>query len=179
MEPEQQPLGLDPELEKSLLDYKGNLTSEVRVQLLDLLHCIAQCNLGDRKDLKKLVGIALELLDNAQRYNTGMEVEFRWRIEGSVLMVTIRNRASKINAERLMEAVDSIERMTPEQIALAFRKQLTNEQFGAAGGAGLGMLQIAKKVGKKITADVQPVRMDEFICTSQVSADLGPNLKRA
>ena len=179
MENKKRSTGLDAELEKSLLDYKGNLTSEVRVQLLDLLHCIAQCNLGDRKDLKKLVGIALELLDNAQRYNTGQEVEFRWHIEGSVLMVTIRNRSSRANAERLLDAVNSIERMSPEQIALAFRKQLTNEQFGEGGGAGLGMLQIAKKIGKNITADARPVKMDEFICTSQVSADLGTGLKRA
>lgn len=179
MENEKQPTGLDPELEKSLLAYKGNLTSEVRIQLLDLLHCIAQCNLGERKDLKKLVGIALELLDNAQRYNSGKEVEFRWHIEGPVLMVTIRNRASRSNAERLLDAVNSIERMSPEQIALAFRKQLTNEQFGEAGGAGLGILQIAKKIGKKITAEVRPLKLDEFICTSQVSADLGSDLKRA
>ena len=179
MKNEKLPSGLDPELEKSLLDYKGNLTSEVRVQLLDLLHCIAQCNLGERKDLKKLVGIALELLDNAQRYNAGKEVEFRWYIEGSVLVVAISNRASRANAERLLDAVSSIERMNPEQIALAFRKQLTNEQFGEAGGAGLGILQIAKKIGKNITAEVTPVKMDEFICTSQVSADLGTDLKRA
>ncbi len=179
MEPKKQPSNIDAELERSLLDYKGNLTSEVRVQLLDLLHCIAQCNLGERKDLKKLVGIALELLDNAQRYNTGEDVEFRWHIEGSVLIVTIRNRASRANAERLLDVVNSIERMSPEQIALAFRKQLTNEQFGEGGGAGLGMLQIAKKIGKNISADVQPVKRDEFICTSQVSADLGADLKRA
>ena len=170
---------LDPELEKSLLEYKGNLTSDVRVQLLDLLHCIALCNLGRRSDLKKLVGIALELLDNAQRYNVGPDVEFRWYIDGSTLVVSIRNRASRADAERLMEAVRTIERMSHEQIVLAFKKQLTSDGFGAKGGAGLGMLQIAKKIGKNITADVKPLKLDEFLCTSQVSADLGAKFKRA
>lgn len=170
--------GLDPELEKSLLEYKGNLTSDVRLQLLDLLHCIALCNLGQRNDLKKLVGIALELLDNAQRYNVGPDVEFRWHIDGSTLVVTIRNRASRSDAERLMEAVRSIEQMSHEQIVLAFKRQLTNDGFGEKGGAGLGMLQIAKKIGKNITANVQPGKQDEYICTSQVSADLGAGFKR-
>lgn len=170
---------IDPELEKSLLEYQGNLTSDVRLQLLDLLHCIALSNLGKRTDLKKLVGIALELLDNAQRYNSGPEVDFRWRIESSTLVVTICNRANRTDAERLMEAVRSIQSMTHEQIVLAFRHQLTNDGFGAKGGAGLGMLQIAKKIGKNITAQVTPVKHDEFICMSQVSAELGKDLKRA
>lgn len=170
---------IDPELEKSLLEYQGNLTSDVRLQLLDLLHCIALCNLGRRNDLKKLVGIALELLDNAQRYNSGPEVDFRWRIEGSTLVVTICNRANRNDAERLMTAVNAIQSMTHEQIVLAFRRQLTDDGFGEKGGAGLGMLHIAKKIGKNITAEVRRLKYDEFICTSQVSADLGSDLKRA
>ena len=171
--------GVDPELEKSLLEYQGNLTSDVRLQLLDLLHCIALCNLGRRTDLKKLVGVALELLDNAQRYNSGPEVDFRWRIEGSTLVVTICNRADRSDAERLMTAVNAIQSMTPEQIVLAFRQQLTNEGFGEKGGAGLGMLNIAKKIGKNITAEIRPLLNDEFICMSQVSAELGTDFKRA
>lgn len=171
--------GIDPELERSLLEYQGNLTSAVRLQLLDLLHCVALSNLGRRTDLKKLVGIALELLDNAQRYNSGPEVDFRWRIEGSTLVVTISNRANRTDAERLMAAVTSIQSMTHEQIVLAFRRQLTDDGFGEKGGAGLGMLQIAKKIGKNITAEVTLVKHDEFICMSQVCADLGKDLKRA
>ncbi len=170
---------IDPELEKSLLEYQGNLTSDVRLQLLDLLHCIALCNLGRRSDLKKLVGIALELLDNAQRYNSGPEVDFRWRIDGSTLVVTISNRANRTDAERLMQAVTSIQNMTHEQIILAFRQQLTDDGFGEKGGAGLGMLHIAKKIGKNIKAEVRAVEDGEFICMSQVSAELGGYIKGA
>lgn len=167
------------DLEQSLLEYKGQLTSEVRLQLIDLLKCIAVCNLGRRSDLKKLVGIALELLDNAQRYNASKDVDFRWHIEDDQLVVTIQNRASKADADRLMEAVQAIERMTPEQIALAFKEQLMNEGFGNRGGAGLGMLQIARKIGKSITAKVIPMESDQFLCTSQVSTALDPGRKLA
>lgn len=166
------------ELEKSLLDYKGVLSSDVRVQLLDLLHCIAQDNLGRRTDLKRLVGIALELLDNAQRYNVSKDVDFRWHVEANNLVVTIRNRACRTDAERLMEAVQAIQRMNPEEIALAFKRQLTDDGFGPKGGAGLGMLHIAKKIGNNITANVEHVNTDEYLCTSQVVATLNPRAKR-
>ncbi|HEX2616669.1 MAG TPA: DUF6272 family protein [Flavobacteriales bacterium] len=165
-------------MEKNLLQYKGQLTSEVRVQLLDLINCIALFNLGQRNDLKRLVGIALELLDNAQRYNASGDVDFHWHIENEVLIVTIANKASREDAQRLVDSVETIGRMTPEEISDAFKKQLMNEQFGEKGGAGLGMLQIARKVGNNITADIRPGSGDTFICRSTVSADLNQK-KRA
>lgn len=164
-------------MEKSLLEYKGQLTSEVRVQLLDLLKCIALCNLGQRSDLKKLVGIALELLDNAQRYNASENVDFRWHVEGTHLVVTIRNKASKRDAERLMESVRTIAAMTPEAVTAAFKNQLLNEGYGEKGGAGLGMLQIARKVGRNIKAEIEPLDPNEFICTSVVSTELAALLR--
>lgn len=160
------------ELEKNLLEYKGQLSSEVRIQLLDLLKCIALLNLGPRSDLKKLIGIALELLDNAQRYNARNDVDFRWHIADGQLVVTITNTASSEDARRLMEAVRAIERMSPEDITEAFKRQLLEEGFSEKGGAGLGMLQIARKVGNNITAEIKALRPDEYRCTSTVSTAL-------
>ncbi|MBK9418654.1 MAG: hypothetical protein IPN62_15565 [Flavobacteriales bacterium] len=80
-------------MEKNILEYKGQLSSEVRIQLLDLLQCIALCNLGPRSDRRSFIGIALELLDNAERYNSSTGWDFIWRIDGDQLVVTIRNKA--------------------------------------------------------------------------------------
>ncbi len=154
----------------NLLQYAGQLSSEVRIQLLDLLKVVSLANLGARNDLKKLCGIALELLDNAQRYGNAHDVSFEWRIEGHSLVVTIKNRAERKDAERLKKIVDDINAMTPEQVAEAFRAQLTNEQFGEKGGAGLGMLQIAKRTGGRIHAEIEPTDEGAFLCISQVEA---------
>lgn len=166
-------------LEQSLLEYKGQLSSEVRIQLLDLLNCIALFNLGPRNDLKKLVGIALELLDNAQRYNSSDDVDFRWHIEDTTLVVTIRNKAKRENAERLVDSVRNIAQMSPEEVTAAFKKQLMNNEFGELGGAGLGMLQIARKVGRNITAHIEPTLTDEYLCTSMVTTELDRTIKKA
>lgn len=162
-------------MHKNLLEYQGQLSSEVRIQLIDLLQCIALCNLGPRNDLKKLVGVALELLDNAQRYNAGDDVDFTWHIAGEHLVVRVTNRASGQDAERLVNAVERIARMSPEEIARAFREQMLNEGFGEKGGAGLGMLQIARKVGNSISARVEALSENVFLCRSEVSAPLNLN----
>ena len=87
-------------------------------------------------------------------------------------MITIRNKANKKDAERLMGSVTAIAAMTPEAVTAAFKNQLINEGYGEKGGAGLGMLQIARKVGRNIKANIQPLSLDEFICTSVVSTQL-------
>lgn len=156
------------------IQYQGQLSSEVRIQLLDLLKAISLANLGQRNDLKKLCGIALELLDNAQRYRSSGGVSFEWRIEDHMLVVSISNTAAREDAERLLKTVDDINSMTPEQVADAFRAQLTNDEFGAKGGAGLGMLQIAKRTGSRLNARIEATSTDEFLCVSEVAASLNP-----
>lgn len=156
----------------NLIQYEGQLSSEVRIQLLDLLKAVSLANLGKRNDLKKLCGIALELLDNAQRYLSSGSVSFQWKIEGQTLVVMIQNRADQKDAERLLRTVESINAMTAEEVSAAFREQLTNEEFGEKGGAGLGMLQIARKVGSRLNARVEKTPGTEYICTSEVAADL-------
>ncbi|MBS1943477.1 MAG: hypothetical protein JST38_21650 [Bacteroidetes bacterium] len=159
-------------MNKNLLEYQGQLSSEVRVQLITLLQCIALYNLGKRSDLKRLVGIALELLDNAQRYNVGSDVDFTWHIANGELIVQVTNRAVGSDAERLLKSVADIARMTPEEVNAAFKQQMQEEGFGDKGGAGLGMLQIARKSGNQIRAYAEPVDNDLFICRSEVSASL-------
>ncbi len=164
-------------MDKSLLEYQGQLSSEVRIQLITLLQCIALCNLGPRGDLKKLVGVALELLDNAQRYNVGTDVDFTWHIANGELVVRVTNHAVGHDAERLVKAVGNIARMSPEEVTAAFKKQLQEEGYGEKGGAGLGMLHIARKVGNSIRAFAEPIANGVYVCRSEVSAPL--NLKKA
>lgn len=163
---------LNGALMENLIQYEGQLSTEVRIQLLDLLKVVSLANLGKRNDMKKLTGIALELLDNAQRYCSSGGIGFEWRIEGDLLVVTIRNNAAREDAERLQKTINDINSMTPDQVADAFRAQLTNEQFGAKGGAGLGMLQIAKKTGSRLQARITPVNTAEYECVSEVAASL-------
>ncbi|HRH39125.1 MAG TPA: DUF6272 family protein [Flavobacteriales bacterium] len=156
-------------MNKKLVQYAGHLNSEVRLQLLDLVKVMSLANLGERSDLKRLCNIAIELLDNAQRYSSARDVAFQWHVVDQVLMVEIRNRASREDAERLLQIVGEINAMTAAEIATAFRAQLTNEQFGDKGGAGLGMLQIAKRTGARINATLEQTTNEEFLCTSEVA----------
>lgn len=165
-------------MKKNLLLYEGELSGDVRVQLIDLLKCIALSNLGQRSDLKKLVGVALELLDNAHRYNASTDVAFEWNIVGNELVVTISNTASRADAQRLERAVRSVQEMTADEITAAYKHQMTEEGFGEKGGAGLGILQIARKVGNKLDVKITSLRPDQCVCSTVVTAPLAQEQKR-
>ncbi|MBK9418655.1 MAG: hypothetical protein IPN62_15570 [Flavobacteriales bacterium] len=75
--------------------------------------------------------------------------------------------------------MSKIAAMSPEEITDAFKRQMTEEGYGEKGGAGLGMLQIARRVGKNIRAEISPLHSDEFLCTSTVCTHLPADRKRA
>ena len=129
-------------MDNSTTRYEGQLTSEVRIQLTDLVKAVAIANIGKRPNIKKLCGIAIEMLDNAQRYCSDGNVKFSWELDGTHLVISIENQASSKDAHRLLNSVDAVNRMSAEEITAAFRAQLTNGEFGEKGGAGLGLLDI-------------------------------------
>ncbi len=161
-------------MDNSTTRYEGQLTSEVRIQLTDLVKAVALANMGKRPNIKKLCGIAIEMLDNAQRYCTDGNVKFAWEIDGTHLVISIENQASSVDAHRLIKSVDAVNRMSAEEIASAFRAQLTNGEFGEKGGAGLGLLDIARKSTGTIEARIEPVDdvNDVYACQSIVSTPI-------
>lgn len=154
---------------RSNAEYNGQLTSDVRVQLTDLLKVVALANLSGRTNIKRLCSIAIELLDNAQRYCSAGNVRMSWDLKGDELVITIENQAKESDARRLLTMVDAVNKMSPEQLADAFRAQLTNGHFGEKGGAGLGFMEIARRSRSNIKASITPTEGDQYMCRSEVS----------
>lgn len=159
-------------MEKSITRYEGALTSEVRIQLTDLVQAVALANIGKRTNVKKLCGIAIELLDNAQRYCSNGSVHFTWELQQEQLVIRIENRAAERDAQRLVSIIEEVNNMRPEELADAFRAQLTNGEFGEKGGAGLGFMDIARKTKRPIHAVIEPLPDGDYLCRSEVSTPL-------
>lgn len=152
--------------------YEGVLSSEVRIQLTDLLKAMAVANIQRRTNVKKLCTVAIELLDNAQRYCSSGTISCHWELQEDCLVIRIENRANQADAERLLSTVAAVNAMTSEELVQAFRSQLGNGEFGEKGGAGLGFLDIARKVSVPIEAQITPTSSGEFLCRSTVSTSI-------
>jgi hypothetical protein len=154
-------------LKEYLLKYKGTLNSsfsdELTVSILDSLKGVTV----SLKDHKKINVIALELIDNALRYGLMREVSFTIWQEDDLLWMELINFARCDDAKKLQESSERIQNLTPAEIEMAFNKQLQNPSFGERGGAGLGLLHIARKGAMAI--EVTTEKTDENSCKCRIT----------
>lgn len=159
-------------MENNTTRYEGRLSSEVRVQLTDLVEAAAIAHMGKRPYIRKLCSIAIEMLDNAKRYCSDGTVKFSWVLQGDQVVITIQNEASEADARRLLGRVEAVNNMSHAEITSAFKAQLTNGEFGEKGGAGLGLLDIARRSAGTLHASIHPLGNDLFVCISSVTTTI-------
>jgi hypothetical protein len=67
--------------------------------------------------------------------------------------VTTANVISSSNIEELKRRLDEINRLDTGEIRSVYRQMLSNSEFSNKGGAGLGLIEMAKKTGNKLDYD--------------------------
>jgi hypothetical protein len=117
--------------------------------------------------------VAIEMLDNAQRYSSTKHVRFEWHNREDGIFIKVINHATKDDAENMLCILDRIRQMDAHELKQALLDQLVNGDFGCKGGAGLGFLQIANRSGAHVDARIEPVSDQEYMCESMFT------LKRA
>ncbi|MDZ4751873.1 MAG: DUF6272 family protein [Flavobacteriales bacterium] len=159
----------------SSLNYHGRLTDDLRANICDLLRQSLRDNLDGIKQISKLVLYALELLDNAQRYSTVNDVRFECEAKNGELTLSVINKASLEDANRLMETVNSLRNKSSDEINVIYKKSLSNNQFGSKGGAGLGFLQILRNGSNELNVHVEQLSGDIHLCKSVLVAKITIN----
>lgn len=62
--------------------------------------------------------------------------------------------------------------MRPEELQAAYRAQLVHGAFGAKGGAGLGLLGIARMAEGSLGATATPISTTPSLCISEITTNL-------
>ncbi len=150
------------------LRYHGMLQGEVSVRLLDMLEAMARSDDRLRPRFRKIAGALLELLDNAQRHGVRDNVDVCMHVLDDRFICSITNNALNIDALRLKRKADRIGRMAPTELRAAYVHRLANGRLGRNGGAGLGILRMARQLGSCPTIEVEPAGPLEHRCTSTI-----------
>ncbi len=158
-----------------LVTYQGNLSDDLRSFMCTTLRQAMADNQPSAKKITKLVGFAIELLDNAQRYSPESRVEFEWKTQDNDLIIEVKNMASKENAQRLYEQAARISQLSPSEIISEYKSKLMNSDFNDHGGAGLGLLQIMKNGAENIRINIQDMNDGVWSCVSSILVPLTKN----
>ncbi len=163
--------------QKHTLTYEGNISDDLRSFMCSTLKQGMADNMPEATRVTKLIGFALELLDNAQRYGNGAKIEFEWLTNGNNLIVTVKNISNQYNAERLQDTVNHVVSLDADALAAEYKEVMLNNEFNNAGGAGLGFLQMAKNGAKEILIKIEEAANGMCVCSSTIVAQI-PTMKQ-
>jgi hypothetical protein len=171
--------------EQLMFVYRGVVTNENSVPLLILLEKEMENSEFGFLGRKRLFMFVLESLQNVTRHSiknlhAGMSMVVYSKTDngytvttGNVLLTSavddLKNRLTEINC------------LGPEEIRNVYRKMLSSAEFSNKGGAGLGLIEMAKKTGNKIDYDFVAINNEHsyFVLSKTIdSGGVGMHFKR-
>ena len=171
--------------ERLMFVYRGVVTNENSVALLVLLEKEIENSEFGFLGRKRLFMFVLESLQNVTRHSTknkhaGMSMVVYSKADNGYT-VTTGNVLQTTAVEELKSRLKEINCLEPEEIRSVYRKMLSSAEFSNKGGAGLGLIEMAKKTGNKLDYDFVPLKDDlsYFILSKTIdSGGVGLHFKR-
>jgi hypothetical protein len=156
--------------------YRGVVTSENSVPLLMLLEKEMEHSEFGFVGRKRLFMFVLESLQNVSRHNRNsshahMSMVVYSKTE-SGYTVTTGNVLPNESISDLKRRLDEVNSLENKEIRNVYRQMLSSAEFSSKGGAGLGLIEMAKKTGNKLDYDFIPLNGEHsyFVLSKTVDA---------
>jgi len=143
--------------------YRGQFSTAITDNILSL----AETNLDDTKDKlkirKRVYFIMVEGLQNITRHQeeaTGITEEsglFVIQRKKNSYFITTGNLIKTENISKLKSQLEKINSLDANELKEYYREILNSRSFSNKGGAGLGLIEIARKSGKKLVYDFEGI----------------------
>ncbi|MGE0634878.1 MAG: SiaB family protein kinase [Bacteroidia bacterium] len=162
-----------------LLAYKDNINEETSDQLIAMVDSKMVGFDEEKKIKKKVFNVLVECLQNVSRHaepDKGLDHESSilliGRNDNSFFIIT-GNMMSNDKTTHLKEKLDQINKLNPEEIRDKYKELMTKMEFSDKGGAGLGLLDIARKSANKFEYDFRKLGDKKTYFTLKVSIPVG------
>jgi hypothetical protein len=154
-----------------VLSYKGDITKDLLASVYEIIESSLGSDHAERQLKKKFYHILIECLQNVFHHketlvNNGKE-DVIMNHNSSIFMICKRGENEYkiitgnfiLNADisNLKAKIEKINTMTAEELKAYYLNQLNTTELSEKGGAGLGLIDIARKSGHKLEYDLQKV----------------------
>jgi hypothetical protein len=151
-----------------LLAYKGSITSDMINEVLEAVEQKLEQGGVDGKTRKKLYNVLVESLQNLYHHieethegiNEDLDPKFGMLIIEKAgeedYSVTTGNFVATVKTKFLKEKIDKINSLTKDELKDMYKFILNHQKISAKGGGGLGLVDIARKTGKKMLYNFYP-----------------------
>lgn len=148
------------------LCYRGYLTERVLAGLAETLRWKMAADTSDENTSKRVFSVFIEQVQNVMRYSAdrmddpnGADHRFGVVTVGfqDKFFVLAGNRMMTSDAERLRSNLEEIRGLDKEHLRAYYREKLNSPSEDGHKGAGLGLLEIARRVSEPFEFDFVPV----------------------
>jgi len=162
--------------EHLMFAYRGEVNGENSVMLLTLLDKEMELSEFGTQGRKRLFMFVLENLQNISRHGTSTDydnmslVVYTKTDDGYT--VTTGNAIDVKEVAELRANLENINKLDPDKIREVYREMLKDSDMSHKGGAGLGLMEMARKTGNKLDFDFIPINdgYSYFILSKTVDA---------
>jgi hypothetical protein len=151
-----------------ILAYKGSITPDLINEVLEAVEDKLEEKNEEGKTRKKLYNVLVESLQNLYHHieetHEGIEEDLdpkfgiliiEREVEGDY-KVTTGNFINISKVKFLKEKVDKINSLSKDELKDMYKFILNHQKISAKGGGGLGLVDIARKTGKKLQYKFYP-----------------------
>ena len=157
---------------ENIIKYRGHLTFNTIGRLLTILK-IKMAEKGIHVVFyKRMLSVMIEVLENIYKYSDQYQDNsfitkniiptFRIDREGDKYCINSTNPIKSKDSIILKNKIDRINNTTKAELKLLYRQTISNGQFTDKGGAGLGLIEMAKISGNPIEYKFDPIN-EEFL----------------
>jgi len=151
-----------------LLAYKGSITSELINEVLEAVEEKLDEGKEEGKTRKKLYNVLVESLQNLYHHieetHDGIDEDLDpkfgilviEREEAGEYKVITGNFISSSKINYLKEKINKINSLSKDELKDMYKFILNHQKISTKGGGGLGLIDIARKTGKKLVYNFYP-----------------------
>jgi hypothetical protein len=164
---------------ETLISYRGGANDGSIDCLLELAERKLQHQDVTNSTRKRLYRILVETLQNTylhldKEYSSkdGFPIKFSLKKEDMTYTVNAGNHVKKSKVRDLQDVLDRYNAMSLKELKAYYLYKLSKGQLSQSGGAGLGLVDILRKSGEKISYSFKPVNKDYSYFSLQVKVSV-------
>ncbi|MGD9976750.1 MAG: SiaB family protein kinase [Bacteroidales bacterium] len=150
------------------LVYLGEFSHEITKMFTSMTESDMEKNSEERSVQRKVYHVMVETLQNMNKHSD----EIKERNIGNGLFiigkkhdtyyVITSNKVSREHKDPLEQALITVNKATPEELKAMYKRQIREGSLSDKGGAGLGLIDIARKTGETLNYQFLPLDEDNF-----------------
>lgn len=159
----------EKETDKVILEHVGDFTSDYIDSLLPSMEKSLINNIENESIRKKAFHIFVECIQNLYHHIEPIDdllPIYKSDKIGAIVMVkenngcrvTTGNFIKKEQESFLKNKIDQLNRLSSDEVKRLYRETINNSAFSEKGGAGIGMIDMARKTGNKLNYQFLPVK---------------------